>query len=65
MAAIGREGGEARGRARARQALAANGHAERFQDRERSMPISRELTPADRRFDRGVSTGLHREEAHV
>ena len=48
MEAIGRAGGEARGRARQLAALQANGAAAspRFQDRETSVSISREGLPA-------------------
>lgn len=46
MEAIGRAGGEARGRARQLQAQANNGaQAPRFQDRETAMSVSREGLP--------------------
>ena len=47
MEAIGRAGGEARGRARQQQAQANNGaSAPRFQDRETAVSISREGLPS-------------------
>jgi hypothetical protein len=51
MAAIGREGGEARGRSRARGLLSTNG-IERYSDRETPMATSSELARSPANQDR-------------
>ena len=53
MAAIGREGGEARGRARSQLNNGnGNGHAGRYLERERSVAVSREMPSPDRRSEK-------------
>jgi uncharacterized protein len=57
MAAIGREGGEARGRSRARQLIAASSNLDRigrYADREAPVATSREMGPGASEHERQV-----------